>query len=99
MRASSSVAKILLCGNRMILSPAFLLNRIVTNNDEAVTTAMEAGMTLNDFADTPSSGTEASHETKKRFTETEKQLIEKIRCLRADKKKALYVFFGIREDK
>ena len=73
---------------------AFLVDVIMLN-----TIAMEAGMTLNDFADTPSSGTEASHETKKRFTETEKQLIEKIRCLRAVKKKALYVFFGIREDK
>ena len=31
--------------------------------------------------------------------EAEKQLIEKIRCLRADKKKAVYVFFGVREDK
>ena len=30
--------KILLCGNRMILSSAYLLNRIVTNHDEAVTT-------------------------------------------------------------
>ena len=33
------------------------------------------------------------------FTESEKQLIQKIRCRRADKKKAVYVFFGIREGK
>ena len=73
---------------------AYLVDVIMLN-----TIAQETGLTLNDFADTTSSGTEASHETKKRFTETEKQLIEKIRCLRADKKKALYVLFGIREDK
>ena len=43
--------------------------------------------------------TEASPVKRRRFTEAEKQLIEKIRCLRADKKKAVYVFFGVREDK
>ncbi len=63
------------------------------------TIAMVAGMTLNDFTDTLSSETKVSPETNKEFTKAEKRLIEKIRCLRADKKKALYVFFGIREDK
>lgn len=63
------------------------------------TIAKETGLTLNDFADTASSGTEIPTVARKRFTEAEKQLIEKVRCLRADKKKALYVLFGIREDK
>ncbi|MBR1661915.1 MAG: helix-turn-helix transcriptional regulator [Acidaminococcaceae bacterium] len=73
---------------------AYLVDVIMLN-----TIAIEAGLTLNDFTDTPSSGTESPHETKKRFTEAEKQLIEKIRCLRTDKKKALYVFFGVRKEK
>ena len=70
---------------------AYLVEVIMLN-----TIAAEAGMTLNDFTDTT---IEAPLVTKRRFTEAEKQLIEKIRCLRADKKKAVYVFFGIREDK
>lgn len=73
---------------------AYLVDVIMLN-----TIAKEAGMTLNDFTDTPSSETEALPAKRKRFTEAEKQLIEKIRCLRADKKKAVYVFFGVREDK
>ena len=73
---------------------AFLVDVIMLN-----TIAQETGLTLNDFADTTSSGTEPSPVARKRFTEAEKRLIEKIRCLRADKKKALYVLFGIREDK
>lgn len=73
---------------------AYLVDVIMLN-----TIAKEAGMTLNDFTDTPFFETEASPVKRGRFTEAEKQLIEKIRCLRADKKKALYIFFGIREDK
>ena len=73
---------------------AYLVDVVMLN-----TIAAEAGMTLNDFTDTPSSGTEALPTKNRRFSEAEKRLIEKIRCLRADKKKALYVFFGIREDK
>ncbi|MBR1590309.1 MAG: helix-turn-helix transcriptional regulator [Acidaminococcaceae bacterium] len=73
---------------------AYLVDIIMLNS-----IAAETGLTLNDFTDTPSSGTETPPVSKRRFTEAEKQLIEKIRCLRADKKKALYVFFGIREDK
>ncbi len=73
---------------------AYLVDVVMLN-----TIAKETGMTLNDFTDTPSSETEASPVKRGRFTEAEKQLIEKIRCLRADKKKAVYVFFGVREDK
>ena len=52
-----------------------------------------AGMTLNDFTDTPSSETEASPVKGNDFTEAEKQLIEKIRCLRADKKESCICIF------
>ena len=73
---------------------AYLVDVIMLN-----TIAKEVGLTLNDFTDNPSSGTETSPVARERFTEAEKRLIEKIRCLRADKKRALYIFFGIREDK
>lgn len=73
---------------------AYLVDVIMLN-----TIAKETGLTLNDFTDNPSSGTEMKQPARKRFTEAEKRLIEKVRCLRADKKKALYIFFGIREDK
>ena len=73
---------------------AYLVDVIMLN-----TIAKETGMTLNDFTDNPSSGTDSKPAARKRFTEAEKRLIEKVRCLRADKKKALYIFFGIREDK
>lgn len=73
---------------------AYLVDVIMLN-----TIAKETGLTLNDFTDNPSSGTEMKPAARKRFTEAEKRLIEKVRCLRADKKKALYIFFGIREDK
>lgn len=73
---------------------AYLVDVIMLN-----TIAKETGLTLNDFTDNPSSGTEVKPVARKRFTEAEKRLIEKVRCLRADKKKALYIFFGIREDK
>lgn len=72
---------------------AYLVDVIMLN-----TIASVSGLTLNDFTDIPASETEDPHETYD-FTEAEKQLIQKIRCLRADKKKAVYVFFGIREDK
>ncbi len=72
---------------------AYLVDVIMLN-----TIAKECGMTLNDFTDTPTSVT-ANPPIENDFNETEKQLIEKIRCLRADKKKAVYVFFGVREDK
>lgn len=73
---------------------AYLVDVIMLN-----TIATAAGMSLNDFTDdTPSSGSVEPSEPIG-FTEAEKQLIEKIRCLRADKRKALYVFFGVREDK
>lgn len=62
------------------------------------TIAEAAGMTLNDFTDKPSSGNAELPEANN-FTGTEKQLIEKIRALRADKRKALYILFGIREEK
>lgn len=61
------------------------------------TIASVSGLTLNDFTDTPSSRTEDSPVIND-FSETEKQLIQKIRCLRADKKKAVYIFFGIRKE-
>ena len=73
---------------------AYLVDVIMLN-----TIAKETGLTLNDFTDNPSSGTDSKPAARKRFTEAEKRLIEKVRCLRADKKKALYIFFGIREDK
>ena len=73
---------------------AYLVDVIMLN-----TIAKEAGMTLNDFTDTPFFGTEALPVKRRRFTEAEKQLIEKVRCIRADKKKAVYVFFGVREEK
>ena len=72
---------------------AYLVDVIMLN-----TIATVSGMTLNDFTDTPSSGIDEPPEPDD-FTETEKQLIQKIQALRADKKKALYVFFGIREFK
>ena len=72
---------------------AYLVDVIMLN-----TIASVSGLTLNDFIDAQSSRTVEPPEAND-FTEAEKQLIQKIRCLRADKKKAVYVFFGIREDK
>ena len=72
---------------------AYLVDVIMLN-----TIASVSGLTLNDFTDVLSSETEDTPDTYD-FTEAEKQLIKKIRCLRADKKKAVYVFFGIRENK
>ena len=69
---------------------AYLVDVIMLNKIASV-----CGMTLNDFTDTSPSGMAIDND----FTETEKQLIQKIRCLRAYKKKAVYVFFGIRENK
>ena len=62
------------------------------------TIANTCGMTLNDFTDGPSLKVTlpSSDDT---LTEAEKQLIQKVRCLRADKKKALYILLGIRKDK
>ena len=72
---------------------AYLVDVIMLN-----TIAKESGMTLNDFTDAiPLRTIEPSINNK--YTDSEKQLIEKIRCLRADKKKAVYVFFGVRENK
>ena len=75
---------------------AYLVDVIMLN-----TIASVCGMTLNDVTDDTSSVTAdlPVANDNNDFTETEKQLIEKIRCLRADKKKAVYVFFGVREDK
>ena len=71
---------------------AYLVDVIMLN-----TIAVTCGMTLDDFTDTPKVASPlVVHEE---FTETEKQLIEKVRSLRRDKRKALYIFFGIREDK
>ena len=72
---------------------AYLVDVIMLNSIASV-----SGLTLNDFTDVLSSATEDPPDTYD-FTEAEKQLIQKIRCLRADKKKAVYVFFGIREEK
>lgn len=72
---------------------AYLVDVIMLN-----TIASVSGLTLNDFTDVLSSETDDPPDTYD-FTEAEKQLIQKIRCFRADKKKALYVFFGIREEK
>ena len=72
---------------------AYLVDVIMLNKIASV-----CGMTLNDFTDTSPSGM-ADPTFANDLTETEKQLIEKIRCLRADKKKAVYVFFGVREEK
>ena len=62
------------------------------------TIATVAGLTLNDFTDASPTGT-VDLPAANNFTQAEAQLIQKIRCLRADKKKALYVFFGVREEK
>lgn len=70
---------------------AYLVDVIMLNKIASV-----CGMTLNDFSDDASS---TDPPIDNDFTETEKQLIQKIRCLRTDKKKAVYVFFGIRENK
>ena len=72
---------------------AYLVDVIMLN-----TIAKECGMTLNDFTDAAPSET-ADPPAANDFNNAEKQLIEKIRCLRADKKKALYVFFGVKEEK
>lgn len=72
---------------------AYLVDVIMLN-----TIASVSGLTLNDFTDVLPSETEDPPDTYD-FTEAEKQLIQKIRCLRADKKKAVYVFFGVREDR
>ena len=61
------------------------------------TIANTCGMTLNDFTDEPS--THKVTLPSSDLTEAEKQLIQKVRCLRADKKKALYILLGIRKDK
>ena len=71
---------------------AYLVDVIMLN-----TIASVSGLTLNDFTDVQPAETEDPPDTYD-FTEAEKQLIQKIRCLRADKKKAVYVFFGIREE-
>ena len=71
---------------------AYLVDVIMLN-----TIAVTCGMTLDDFSDTPKA--EPSSVVHKEFTEAEKHLIEKVRSLRRDKRKALYIFFGIREDK
>lgn len=73
---------------------AYLVDVIMLNKIASV-----CGMTLNDFTDNTPPETTDPPVANNDFTETEKQLIEKIRCLRADKKKAIYVFFGVREDK
>ena len=72
---------------------AYLVDVIMLN-----TIAKECGMTLNDFTDAAPLET-ADPPSANDFNNAEKQLIEKIRCLRADKKKAVYVFFGVKEDK
>ena len=72
---------------------AYLVDVIMLN-----TIAKECGMTLNDFTDAAPSET-ADPPSANDFNNAEKQLIEKIRCLRADKRKAVYVFFGVKEDK
>ena len=72
----------------------YLVDVIMLNTIATVT-----GMTLNDFTDTLPSGSEAPPTVNRRYTDREKKLIEKVRALRADKQKALYVLFGIREDK
>ena len=73
---------------------AYLVDVIMLN-----TIASICGMTLNDFTDNTPPETADTPVANNDFTETEQQLIQKIRCLRADKKKAVYVFFGIRENK
>ena len=72
---------------------AYLVDVIMLNTIAAV-----SGLTLNDFTNTQPSRTTVPPGAND-FTEAEKQLIQKIRCLRADKKKSVYVFFGVREDK
>ena len=72
---------------------AYLIDVIMLN-----TIAKETGLTLNDFTDESPSET-ADPPAANDFNNAEKQLIEKIRCLRADKRKAVYVFFGVKEDK
>lgn len=72
---------------------AYLVDVIMLN-----TIASVSGLTLNDFTDVLSSKTDDPPDAYD-FSEAEKQLIQKIRCLRADKKKAVYVFFGVREDR
>lgn len=62
------------------------------------TIATVCGMTLNDFTDNSQPKNIASKSSNDVFTEAEKQLIQKVRCLRADKKKALYILFGIRKE-
>ena len=62
------------------------------------TIANVSGMTLNDFTDTSPSGIGNTPESND-FNEVEKQLMQKIRALRTDKKKAVYVFFGVRINK
>lgn len=63
------------------------------------TIAKVCGLTLNDFTDESLNQKIASPTSNETFTAAEKQLIQKVRCLRADKKKALYIFLGIRHDK
>lgn len=73
---------------------AYLVDVIMLN-----TIATVAGLTLNDFTDTQPSGFKTPPKVNHRYTDREKQLIEKVRTLRTDKQKALYVLFGIREEK
>lgn len=49
------------------------------------TIASVCGMTLNDFTDNPSSKSIAPISSHVVFSEAEKQLIQKVRCLRTDK--------------
>ena len=63
------------------------------------TIASVCGMTLNEFTDDSQTNSIVSRLSNDDFTEAEKQVIQKIRCLRADRKKALYILLGIRHDK
>ena len=65
---------------------AYLVDVIMLN-----TIASVSGLTLNDFTDIPASETEDPTET----YELDYKVFEEA----LDKKKAVYVFFGIREDK
>lgn len=77
---------------RIYLPDIFLLEAVVS---------ITPGMTLDDFrVNKPLvSRSDGDATVNDNLTAAERQLIEKVRSMRRDRRKALYILFGIREDK
>ena len=73
------------------LPDIFLLEAVVSTSP---------GMTLEDFRDNKKvvSKLTASSVNYENITDAERQLIEKVRSLRRDRRRAVYILFGIRDE-